>query len=125
MQHSGIDLIAPIGTEVLATADGIVTGIERQNKGYGHTVTIDHGNGLKTFYAHLGDIYVRNNQRVKQGTTIARVGNSGTIFAAALHYEVIRGDRNMDPINYFFADISPVIYQEMMMIAANTGQSME
>ncbi|MBQ7222852.1 MAG: M23 family metallopeptidase [Bacteroidales bacterium] len=125
VMHTGIDLIAPLGTEVLASADGTVVKIERLNKGFGNTVTIDHGNGFETYYAHLGDIYVRNGQVIKQGSLIGRVGTSGTVFASSLHYEVRRGGEYMDPINFFFASLSPSMYFKMMQIATNTGQSLD
>ena len=76
-------------------------------------------------YAHLGDILVRKGERVSRGTVIARVGNSGLSFAPHLHYEVRRGGKIMDPVNYFFAELKPGSYREMVITALNSGQSMD
>ncbi|MBO4558272.1 MAG: M23 family metallopeptidase [Bacteroidales bacterium] len=123
--HGGIDLMAPYGSEVLATADGRVVEVLRQDRGLGNMVIIDHGNGLRTVYAHLSDIYVAINQNVKQGKVIGKVGNSGASFTASLHYEVRKGGRAMDPVNYFFASLSPSAYSDMLIIANTTGQSLD
>ena len=125
LMHNGVDLISPVGTDVLAAADGVVVGVERTKKGKGNFVTIEHSGGIVTVYAHLGDIFVRKGQRVKQRALIARTGNSGTVFAPSLHYEVLKDGKPMDPIDFFFADISPAVYKEMMIVSRNTGQSMD
>ncbi len=124
-QHTGIDLMAPHGTEVIATADGKVVDVLRQNKGLGNLVVIDHGDGLRTVYAHLSDIYVAINQKVTRGKVIGKVGSSGASFTASLHYEVRKGGRAMDPVNYFFASLSPATYSEMLLVANTTGQSLD
>ncbi len=123
--HTGLDLIASIGTEVLATASGTVSQTEKSSKGKGNRVVIDHGNGYVTTYSYLGDILVRKGQIVRQGTVVARVGNSGISFAPHLHYEVVFRGEFLDPVNYFFAELNPTKYKEMMMIAVNTGQSLD
>lgn len=124
-RHTGIDLLAGLGTEVIATAKGVVAEVARSDRGRGNQITISHGNGYKTYYAHLGEVLVRNGQTVNRGTVIARVGNSGLSFAPHLHYEVRLNDRPMDPVNYFFSDLTPATYREMMIIALNSGQSMD
>ncbi len=123
--HTGLDLLAGIGTEVLATANGTVLAVERSDRGRGNQVTIVHEGGYETYYAHLGDILVRKGERVSRGTVIARVGNSGLSFAPHLHYEVRRGGKIMDPVNYFFAELKPGSYREMVITALNSGQSMD
>ncbi|MDD2595173.1 MAG: M23 family metallopeptidase [Bacteroidales bacterium] len=123
--HTGIDLLSPVGTEVLCSANGIVERITRSSKGFGNKIVINHGNGIQTTYSHLSDILVRERQVVRQGAVIGRVGSSGTAFAPHLHYEVIKDNVAVEPINYFFAGLTPVTYHEMMMIALNTGQSMD
>ncbi|MBR5033938.1 MAG: M23 family metallopeptidase [Bacteroidales bacterium] len=123
--HGGIDLMAPYGTEVLSTADGKVVEVLRQGRGLGNMVIIDHGNGLKTVYAHLSDIYVAINQKVTRGKVIGKVGNSGASFASALHYEVRKQGRAVDPVNYFFGSLSPALSSEMLLIANTTGQSLD
>ena len=124
-EHNGIDLTAPYGTEVHATASGVVVEVVKQERGLGNTVIIDHGNGLRTTYAHLSDVYVAISQRVSQGKVIGRVGNSGVAFTTSLHYEVRRSARAVDPVNYFFGSLSPAAYSDMLMIAHTTGQSLD
>lgn len=123
--HTGIDLTAPYGSEVIATASGMVVEVLRQGKGLGNMVIIDHGEGLRTTYAHLSDVYVAIGQRVTQGKVIGRVGNSGTAFITSLHYEVRKNGRAMDPVNFFFGSLSPAAYNDMLMIANTTGQSLD
>ena len=123
--HDGIDLMAPYGAEVVASASGKVVDVIYQSKGLGNRVVIDHGNGICTVYAHLSEIKVAISQNVEQGRVIGKVGNSGTTFASALHYEVIRNGRPVDPVNYFFADLSPALFHEMTSLAATTGQSLD
>lgn len=124
-EHSGIDLLAPYGTEVVAAASGRVVDVICQTKGLGNRVVIDHGNGLCTVYAHLSEMKVAINQTVEQGRVIGKVGSSGTAFAAALHYEVLRDGRAMDPVDYFYADLSPALFHEMTTLAHTTGQSLD
>lgn len=123
--HSGLDLLSSIGTSVIATADGVVSQVTKVDKGDGNTVSISHGNEYKTVYSHLSDILVRSGQRVKRGDVIARVGNSGLSFAPHLHYEVIFKGKHMEPINYFFAELNPAQLREMLVVAINSGQSLD
>lgn len=124
-EHTGFDILSPVGTEVLAAASGTVTLVSRQTTAWGRRIEITHSGGIVTTYSHLQEIMVKKGQKVQQSEVIGRVGNSGTSFAPHLHYEVIVNDNYVDPINYFFADINPSAYQEMMMIALSTGQSMD
>ncbi len=123
--HNGIDLLASLGTEVIAVANGVVTDVSRSDRGRGNQIIIEHWGGYKTVYSHLGDVMVRKSQQVKQGSVIARVGNSGLSFAPHLHFEVHLDGKPVEPVNYFFADLSPSEYREMLMIAINTGQSLD
>lgn len=125
VMHNGIDLITSVGTNVYACANGKVSSIQKSEKGKGNSIEINHGNGYVTTYSHLADIRVRNGQKVKQGAIIGRVGISGTSFAPHLHYEVLLNGKYQDPVNYFFADLTPDLYREMMIIATNTGQSLD
>ncbi|MFA6334958.1 MAG: M23 family metallopeptidase [Bacteroidales bacterium] len=125
VEHTGVDLLAAIGTEVRATADGTVTEVTSSDRGRGNMVVIRHENGYVTKYAHLSDILVRKSQSVKQNAVIARVGNSGLSFAPHLHYEVILNGEVMDPVNYFFGDLTPEYYREMAVIAMSSGQSLD
>ena len=88
-------------------------------------VAINHGNGYVTRYAHLADIEVRKGRRVKAGTRIGYVGVSGNSFAPHLHYEVMKDTLVLDPVNHFFASITPEEYLDMMIMAVSTGQSMD
>lgn len=125
VMHDGMDLVASVGTEVVATANGRVSLTRRSSRESGNSVEIDHGNGYKTVYSHLGDILVRNGMVVERGETIARVGNSGMSFAPHLHYKVVLRGKEVDPLNYFFASLSMEQYKEMLLISSNTGQSLD
>lgn len=124
-RHDGLDIIAGQGEAVLATADGVVTDVVRSGKGHGNMVTIDHGNGYETRYAHLADITVSRGQKVVKGKKIATVGVSGNTFAPHLHYEVLLDGVPQDPVNYMFATLSPSDYANIAYMAASTGQSLD
>jgi len=125
VEHKGIDLLSGIGTEVLATAEGTVVSVTRSERDRGNQIRIDHGNGYETYYAHLGEMFVRNGQKVSKGSVIARVGNSGLSFAPHLHYEISLNKTTVDPVNYFFAELDPYNYRDMLVIALNNGQSLD
>lgn len=125
MMHNGLDLIAPAGTPVHAAADGYVLDVVKSRKGLGNVVTIDHGNGYRTRYAHLADVEVRKGRRVRRGTRMGYVGMSGNSFAPHLHYEVLRDTLVLDPVHHFFATVSQDEYVNMMIMSASTGQSMD
>ena len=123
--HGGLDLISQQGDPVYATADGTVKDVEHSTKGLGNVVTIDHGNGYLTRYAHLENTKVSRGQKVARGKQIGQVGMSGNSFAPHLHYEVIRDTAKVDPLNYFFASVSPEDYIGMVFMSYNTEQSMD
>lgn len=123
--HGGLDLVAPAGIEVVATADGRVASVERAMKLQGTRIILDHGNGYETVYAHLSDVLVRKGQRVSRGDVIARTGNTGTSFAPHLHYEVLLDGRQLDPLCFFNAELDTERYGELLMYAVNTGQSLD
>ncbi len=125
MSHNGLDMIAPAGEPVYASADGVVKNIIRSRKGLGNVVEIDHGNGYVTRYAHLADIEVRKGRSLKKGTRIGYVGVSGNSFAPHLHYEVMRDTLVMDPVNYMFASVTPEEYMNILVMSVVTGQSMD
>lgn len=101
--HPGIDISAPMGTPILASAGGTVIQVGT-GTGYGMMVTLDHGYGLVTRYAHLSKALVRVGQRVQRGTEIAHVGNTGIVTAPHLHYEVIVHGKQQDPLKYVFPE---------------------
>lgn len=125
MRHNGLDIIAPAGEPVHAVADGVVIDVIKSRKGLGNVVVIDHGNGYVTRYAHLADIETRKGRKVRRGTRIGYVGVSGNSFAPHLHYEVLRDTLVLDPVNHFFASVTPEEYMNMLIMSVTTGQSME
>ncbi|MFA6339313.1 MAG: M23 family metallopeptidase [Bacteroidales bacterium] len=126
MEHTGMDFLAGLGTDVLATADGQVINVSRSARGRGNVVEIAHPyRGYTTLYAHLSDIFVRKGQFVTRGMVIARVGSTGMSFMPHLHYEIRQEDRIADPVHYFFMDVMPGEYRQIMLTAYNTGQSLD
>jgi murein DD-endopeptidase MepM/ murein hydrolase activator NlpD len=123
--HYGIDFTAPTGTDVYVTGDGIVQEMESSHRGYGNSVIIDHGFGIKTLYAHMDRFNVRKGQKVKRGDIIGFVGNSGLSTAPHLHYEVLRGGEKVNPINYFFNDLTADEYDRMIELSMQPGQSFD
>ncbi|MGM0407403.1 MAG: M23 family metallopeptidase [Bacteroidota bacterium] len=114
--HHGMDFTGPEGADIFCTGDGVVVDAGYSFYGYGNRVTIDHGYGYKTVYAHLKDINVDEGQKVKRGDIIGTLGNTGRSTGAHLHYEVRINNNPVDPINYYFNDITPEEYD--LMIAA-------
>ncbi len=123
--HFGMDFTAPIGTEVYATADGIVEDLTRTGRGSGNTVVINHGNGYKTYYSHLHKFNVRNNAKVKRWDVIGWVGNTGLSVGPHLHYEVHLNGEAVNPVNYFFLELSPKDYDRMIEMSIKSGQSFD
>jgi len=121
--HYGIDFTAPVGTPIRATADGEI--IKASVSGaQGLVVIIDHKNGYKTVYAHLDGVNVRTGQRVKRGDKIGTVGNSGMSTAPHLHYEIRRNDKPVDPVNYFFGELSPAAFTRIRDLS-NLGRTFD
>ncbi len=123
--HGGLDLISQQGDDVIAAADGTVREVTHSTKGLGNVVSIEHGNGYLTRYAHLENTRVSKGQKVSRGQRIGQVGMSGNSFAPHLHYEVFRDTLRMDPLNFLFASVSPDDYMGMLFMSVNTGQSMD
>ncbi len=123
--HWGTDFSAPTGTPIYATGDGKVTTYKRSRSGYGRHIVIDHGFGYKTLYGHMSEIEVRRGQRVKRGDIIGFVGSTGSSTAPHLHYEVMKDGRKINPINYFFNDLTPEQYEEMLKISSHSNQSFD
>lgn len=121
--HDGMDFTAPIGTDVYATGDGVVSDIQRSRarRGYGNLIEIDHGYGYKTIYAHLEEIKVRPGQKVKRGDVIGAVGNTGLSTAPHLHYEIRKSNRSVNPINYYFNDLTPEEFDAMIELSQQGG----
>ena len=124
-EHHGIDYLISEGTPVYATADGVIESIAEKNSSHGKSITIDHGNGYKTSYSHLSDIQVKKGNKVKRGDIIAHSGNSGLSFAPHLHYEVILNGNRVDPVHYFFMELTPEEYKRIKQIAISSMQSFD
>lgn len=123
--HYGMDFTAPAGTDVYATGNGTVISRISSQRGFGKHVIIDHGFGYISIYAHLSDFNVRVRQEVQRGDVIGYVGNTGTSVANHLHYEIKLNGVNVDPVNYYFEDLSPEEYERICEIASKTGQSFD
>ena len=123
--HSGIDFSAPVGTPVYATGGGVVQTVIRSERGLGNQIVIDHGFGYTTIYASLDEIQVRRGERVERGDQIGTVGDSGLSVAPHLHYEVHLNGEPMNPINYFFLELSPAEYEQLIVISLMSGQSFD
>lgn len=123
--HSGIDFSAAMGTETYATGDGVVFDVEKSAWGYGNMVTIDHGFGYKTRYAHLQKALVRKGQKVKRGQCIGLIGSTGKTTGVHLHYEVLKNDVPVDPINFFYNDLTPDEYDQILEQSTLPTQTMD
>jgi murein DD-endopeptidase MepM/ murein hydrolase activator NlpD len=123
--HYGMDFTAPAGTEVYATGNGVVSSVQTSQRGLGKNIILDHGFGYVSIYGHLSNFNVRVGQKVQRGDVIGFVGNTGTSIANHLHYEIKLNGVNVDPVNYYFEDLSPAEYERMIEIASKTGQSFD
>ena len=123
--HYGMDFSAPTGTEIFATGDGEVIMAKRTWNGFGRHVIIRHGFGYETLYAHMSEIKIRKGQKVKRGDVIGLVGSTGTSVAPHLHYEVHKDGRKVNPAQYYFNDLSPAQYEEMLLKSASSNQSFD
>lgn len=123
--HQGVDYTVAEGSSVFATADGTVKEISDKSSTLGKTIVIDHGNGYQTSYSHLLSTLVRRGQKVQRGDIIALSGNSGLSLAPHLHYEVRFNGLRVDPIHYFFMELSPVEYSRIIRISQSGMQSFD
>ncbi len=122
--HTGVDFTARTGTPIYATGNGVVKKSERNNHGYGKMVKIDHGYGYETLYAHMSKLKVRPGQEVKRGEVIGLVGSTGVSTAPHLHYEIIRNGKQVDPVSYFYNDLTPEEFEYIIEKASRVNQSL-
>ncbi len=122
--HEGIDFFSSTGTPVFATADGVVRDV-RTSGTFGKVIELDHGYGIVTLYAHLNRFKAKEGQLIKRGDTIGEVGNTGLSSGQHLHYEVHINGNEVDPVNYFFKDLSPEEYRKIVAIAQAFEKSMD
>ena len=123
--HQGVDYTIPEGSRIFATADGVVKEVSGKNSTSGLTVVIDHRNGYTTSYSHLQSAKVKKGTRVNRGDIIALSGNSGLSLSPHLHYEVRYNDMRVDPIHYFFMELTPDEYQRIIRISRSGMQSFD
>ncbi|PCI09247.1 MAG: peptidase M23 [Flavobacteriaceae bacterium] len=124
-RHFGMDFSAPQGTPVFATGPGKVIRVDSQASGFGKHIRIDHGFGYITLYAHLSKYNVKKWQKVKRGDLIGFVGNTGRSEAPHLHYEVHKNKNKVNPINFYYGNLSPKEFEVMQKAAQIEGQSLD
>jgi len=123
--HAGIDFTAPQGTPIYATADGSVKVAGNTGNGYGNHVIINHGYGYETLYGHMVRVKARNGQAVKRGEVIGWVGSTGKSTGPHCHYEVHKYGNKIDPIYFFYNDLTPEQFDLMLKKAAASNQSFD
>ena len=122
--HAGMDFSGAVGTPIYATGNGKVVYAE-MHQGYGKCVLIDHGFNYQTLYAHLSAYNVKSGQKVKRGDIIGYMGNTGMSTGPHIHYEVKKNGIPVDPINYYFNDLTADEYDKLVTEANNNGQTMD
>lgn len=123
--HAGMDFTAPTGTPIYATGNGKIVKIERKRSGYGKSVRIDHGYNYVTLYGHMSKINCKEGQNVQRGDVIGYVGNTGLSSGPHCHYEVRKNGKPVNPVNYYFNDLTPEEYAIMVEMASQPTQSMD
>ena len=123
--HAGMDFSAKTGTPIYATGDGKIEKVRRSRRGYGNHVIINHGFGYKTLYAHMSKYTVKKGQQIKRGDVIGYVGNTGTSVAPHLHYEVHKNGKKINPVNFYYNDLTPEQYERMLEISSQSNQSFD
>ena len=122
-KHNGMDFTAPTGTPIYATGNGKVKRADNTASGFGQHIEIDHGYGYRTIYAHLSKYNVKRGQNVSRGDLIGFVGNTGRSVGPHLHYEVHKNGRPINPINFYYGNLTPEEFKEMLKTASQEGQS--
>lgn len=123
--HTGVDFGAPEGTLVVATADGVVTDVDYKARIHGMMVTVTHRSGYTTVYAHLSEISVRPGQRLKRYDKIGLVGNTGKSTAPHIHYEIHKNGKPINPVTYFFLDLTPEKFAQLEEMASRGGLTLD
>lgn len=125
MMHWGVDFTAPVGTEIYCTGNGRVIEANYEKRGLGYHVIVDHGYGYQTVYGHMSKINVKKGQKINRGDVLGYVGNTGTSTGPHLHYEVVKNGSKINPINFFYNDLSPEQYEKMIEISSTNNQSFD
>lgn len=123
--HAGVDFAAPRGTPIYATGNGIVKAVRKNHAGYGNCIDINHGYGFATRYAHMQKCIVELGQSVKRGQCIGFVGATGLCSGPHLHYEVIKHGKKVNPIYYFFNDLTAADYDKLIRLASRQSPSLD
>jgi len=123
--HFGMDFTAPRGTPVYASGDGKVARADNTASGYGRHIRIDHGYGYESLYAHLYKYNVRRGQTVKRGDLIGFVGSSGRSEAPHLHYEIFKDGVRINPINFYYGNLTPEEFSVMLKKSQEENQSLD
>lgn len=123
--HAGLDFTAPIGTPIYAAADGVIKDAGFNTGGYGNRVVVNHGFGYETLYAHMVRIKARVGARIKRGEVIGYVGSTGKSTGPHLHYEVHKNGTPLDPIYFFYNDLTPAQFDRILKLAAASNQSFD
>jgi len=124
--HWGMDFSAKTGTPIFATGDGKISNDRKiGGSGYGKYIVIDHGYGYQTLYAHMSKVAVRKGQSVKRGDVIGYVGNTGRSAGPHLHYEVVKDGKKVNPINFYYSDLTPEEFEQMIEISNSINQSFD
>ncbi|MEO6612622.1 MAG: peptidoglycan DD-metalloendopeptidase family protein [Chitinophagaceae bacterium] len=123
--HAGLDFSAPQGTPIYATADGTITTAGSTGNGYGNHVVIQHGYGYETLYGHMVRVKVRAGQTIKRGEVIGWVGSTGKSTGPHCHYEVHKNGEKIDPIYFFYNDLTPEQFDMLLKKAAASNQSFD
>jgi murein DD-endopeptidase MepM/ murein hydrolase activator NlpD len=123
--HAGLDFAAPQGTPIYATANGRVKTSGYSSGGYGNHVVIDHGYGYETLYGHMVRVKARAGQQVTRGEIIGYVGTTGKSTGPHCHYEVHKNGNKIDPVYFFYNDLSPQQFDELLKRAQASNQSFD
>jgi murein DD-endopeptidase MepM/ murein hydrolase activator NlpD len=123
--HWGMDFTSPRGTPVYASGNGVVLRADNSAAGYGRHIRIDHGFGYESLYAHLYKYNVRPGQRVKRGDLIGFVGSTGRSEAPHLHYEIFKDGERINPINFYYGNLTPEEFAKMLLKAQQENQSLD
>ena len=123
--HPGMDFTAEQGTPIYATGDGVVDVADASSQGYGNHVVINHGFGYQTLYGHMSKIATKPGAKLKRGDLIGYVGSTGLSTGPHVHYEVIKNGEKVNPINFYYNDLTPEEYQIMLELSSKSTQSFD
>jgi murein DD-endopeptidase MepM/ murein hydrolase activator NlpD len=123
--HYGMDFSARKGTPIYATGNGTVKRADNRSSGFGKHIRIDHGFGYVSLYAHLSKYNVRRGQKVKRGDIIGFVGNTGRSRGPHLHYEILKDNKKINPLNFYYGNLSQKEFDAILIQSRQENQSMD